>query len=249
VKLSFFDLFRRRNWSGLYADWLRSKGVVIGGPFKGMRYVSDSVGSQYWPKLFGTYEAELAELLPIFDRERFGGVVDVGAAEGYYAVGCAVRWPDARVIAFEAEEHGRGLLGKMAELNGVSDRVEVRGLAEPADLRQAFAQLPDKHTLCIMDVEGAEAFLCDPEVVPELTRVHILVETHEFAVPGLDDLLKARFASSHTAVAIEPRPRTIADFAGIVPDWVRMILGQNLSNVVDEWRTPNCAWLYLVPTK
>jgi hypothetical protein len=153
------------------------------------------------------------------------------------------------VIAFEAEEHGRELLRKMAELNGVSSRLEVRGRAEPADLRQAFAQLQDKHTLCIMDVEGAEAVLCDPVVVPALASAHILVETHEFAVPGINDLLKSRFAPTHTATAFSPRPRTIADFAGIVPGWYRLLLGRNLSNVVDEWRTPNCGWLYLAPLR
>jgi hypothetical protein len=223
--------------------------MVLGGPFAGMRYVGGSVGSQYWPKVFGTYEVEIAELWPAFDREDFSLVVDVGAAEGYYAVGCARRWVRSRVVAFETGEEGRRLLAEMAGLNGVAHRVEIRGRADLSGLGGVFEREPGERILCIMDIEGGEAELCDPGAVPALRSAHVLVETHEFAVPGINELLKARFAPTHTVAAYCPRSRTLGDFVGIVPEWIRRILGRNLIHVVDEWRTPNCGWLYFAPRR
>src|SRR5690606_30246863 len=57
-------------------------GVVLGGPFAGMRYPEKrAIGSAIYPKLLGSYEMELH---PLFDRLRnqeFGSVVDIGCAE------------------------------------------------------------------------------------------------------------------------------------------------------------------------
>lgn len=250
VKLPIPPVFLRRFWAGLHANHLRSRGLVISGPFAGMKYVDGSVGSQYWPKLFGTYEVELDELWPELDRAEFDRVVDVGAAEGYYAVGCARRWPEARVIAFETEEEGRRLLAGMAGLNGVADRIEIHGRADVSVLREAFGRNSNgsgTRVLCIMDIEGGERELCDPALIPALGTAHLLVETHEFAVPGINDLLKNRFARTHDALAFRPRGRTLKDFEGRVPGWLRLALGRNLIHVVDEWRTPNCGWLYFAP--
>src|ERR1700722_2566319 len=70
------------------------------GPFAGMRYGSVSVGSAYIPKLLGIYERELSSFIEAACLKRPDLIVDVGAAEGYYAVGLAVRNPTAKVIAF-----------------------------------------------------------------------------------------------------------------------------------------------------
>lgn len=37
--------------------------AVLSGPFTGMKYVSQSVGSMWWPKILGTYELELADVI------------------------------------------------------------------------------------------------------------------------------------------------------------------------------------------
>ena len=84
-----------------YLDHLarrRTAGLVHAGPFAGMRYVDRSVGSCFIPKLLGTYERELAPKIERICRRQPGLVVDVGAAEGYYAVGLAMRIPEARII-------------------------------------------------------------------------------------------------------------------------------------------------------
>jgi FkbM family methyltransferase len=94
-------------------------GQVQQGPFAGMRYVDHAVGSAFIPKLLGIYERELNACIEQSCAMRFPLIIDIGAAEGYYAVGMALRVPGARVIAFEMEENGRTALREMAGLNGV----------------------------------------------------------------------------------------------------------------------------------
>ncbi len=81
----------------------RTADRVRAGPFAGMRYVDTSVGSCFIPKLLGTYERELASKVEWICRQQPELVVDIGAAEGYYAIGLAMRIPAARVVAFELD--------------------------------------------------------------------------------------------------------------------------------------------------
>ena len=65
---------------------------VLSGPFHGMRYVDHSVGSSLFPKLIGTYEKELRYWLEAqFTESNLTTIVNIGAGEGYYAVGAALR--------------------------------------------------------------------------------------------------------------------------------------------------------------
>jgi hypothetical protein len=48
------------------SEWLvqcLTRNEVVAGPFTGMKYPGKSVGSAYCPKLLGTYELELAEVI------------------------------------------------------------------------------------------------------------------------------------------------------------------------------------------
>ena len=94
-------------------------GRVRQGPFAGLRYINRAVGSAFIPKLLGIYERELNGCVEQACAAQFPLIVDVGAAEGYYAIGLARRNPKARVIAFEMEESGRAALREMAALNGI----------------------------------------------------------------------------------------------------------------------------------
>src|SRR5437868_4115037 len=103
--------------------WRLTSGVVASGPFKGLRYTRDVVGSALAPKLVGTYELELQGPVRQIIADAPRNIVNVGAAEGYFAVGFARAIPTASVVAYEGQEKGRKLIGRLAELNGVSERV------------------------------------------------------------------------------------------------------------------------------
>jgi hypothetical protein len=221
----------------------RTGGVVRQGPFKGMRYVANSVGSAYLPKLLGIYERELAPRIEQICAAKPALIVDVGAAEGYYAVGLALRNPQARMIAFETEENGRVALKQMARLNGVP-RLEIRGKCEPNDLQTALAG--NAAVVVVCDVEGYEDKLLDLTSVSALRQASILVETHEFVVPGITENLKCRFDRTHTVEQIWDEPRSRDEFpwrtlaTALLPE-------RYLDWAVSEWRPVRMAWLWMQP--
>lgn len=48
------------------------------GPFEGMAYESRSAGSAYYPKLLGSYEAELHELIETVAGRHYDDVINTG---------------------------------------------------------------------------------------------------------------------------------------------------------------------------
>jgi hypothetical protein len=150
---------------------------VFQGPFAGMDYVEHAIGSCYTPKLIGTYEKELWPVIDEIITKPYDTVIDIGAAEGYYAIGLARRLPSARVIAFEAQTQHHALLLNLARRNGVHDRVTLRGLCGPDDL--AACLTPRSRTLILSDCEGAERELLNPDQTTALANADLLVEEHD----------------------------------------------------------------------
>jgi hypothetical protein len=181
---------------------------VTGGPFAGMRYVRGAVCSALLPKLIGSYEAEIAPAIEAAIQRRYATVVDIGAAEGYYAVGLACRLPDAHVHAFERDPAGRELCATMAAENGVADRVAILGDCDAA----ALVLLPLEGSLVICDCEGCEYDLLRPDLVPALSRCDLIVELHDFLDPRITPTIQQRFAKSHTIELIPAVARRAQDY-------------------------------------
>jgi hypothetical protein len=184
---------------------------VVSGPFRGMPYGIKACASAHSAKVLGTYEKELHGIIGEIQHERFEKIIDIGAAEGYYAVGMARSnggGPGA-VIAFEAQELGRNLLSEVAELSGVTN-LEIRGSCDASTLEAELAG--SGKTLIICDVEGYETELLDPELVPGLRHSSVLVELHD--APGLpiSETIRQRFQRSHKITEVESAPRTWLDF-------------------------------------
>lgn len=224
--------------------WDSTGGAVRQGPFAGMRYVRISQGSAYIPKLLGIYERELLSQVETLIARRPALIVDVGAAEGYYAIGLAVRLAQARVLAFEMEQRGQEALREMAAMNGVSSRLEVRGKCEASDLSLALEGETSAVVVC--DVEGYEEHLLDPVAVPALRHTAILVELHDFLVPGITETLKKRFEATHHITHIWQEPRSREEFP-----WrtigTALLPSSYLDWAVGEWRPVRMAWLWMEP--
>lgn len=206
---------RQRTIPGIVAFALTG-GKVSSGPLAGMNYILSSIGSALAPKLLGTYEAELHDVIEQLARSSFTRVVDVGAAEGYYAVGFARRLGNVPIIAFEQEETGRRLLAKLASVNGVSERIEVLGRCETHDLQAALKP----GSLLITDVEGYERVLIDPVAVPALKGTTILTEVHGEG-DELGNELCTRLAATHQAQWIKPVDRPLRGWVSKTgPSWL-----------------------------
>lgn len=210
--------------------------TVLSGPFQGMRYAVKASEGSRTARLLGVYEAALAPVIELIISRAYPLVIDVGSAEGYYAVGLARRMPGARVLARDDNPAARTLCTALAEANGVAAQVEVGGRLEHADFEVSSLQ----PTVVICDIEGAEADLLDPDRAPGLRHADILVEVHEGMRPGLLAALQARFAPSHRVAVIQPRLD-----AATLPAWTHELSDLDRLLLLWEWRATPTPWLWM----
>lgn len=179
------------------------KREVVYGPFLGMRYGDVKARcSALYPKLLGTYEAEITPHLERMIACKPPTIIDVGAADGYYAVGMAMRLAESRVVAYEQSARAQRELLKLARLNGAEGRIQIRGRCHPEDL---LGHTSDKG-LVLMDCEGAEAFLITQKVIAALRRFDFLIETHEGLAAGVTAKLLELFSQTHECIQIKAVP-------------------------------------------
>lgn len=169
--------------------------TVKNGPFAGLVYPgAAATGSAFLPKLLGSYEDELHPALRAAAERGIDDIVDVGCAEGYYAIGLARMFPGARILAYDVDAGARGLCSLMAKANGVEDRLELGGWCDGGTL----AALPaDRRALIVADCEGYEKELFSAATAPSLTRHDILVELHDYKDPEIGASIRAAFEASH----------------------------------------------------
>lgn len=174
--------------------------TVRHGPFAGMRYPEPTaLGSALFPKLLGSYERELADVLAVACDQPYSEVVDIGCAEGYYAIGFAMRFPRASIWAFDIDQRATALCQRMATLNGVADRFVV-GSACSAE---TLAALPlTTRPLIICDCEGYEAALFADAPTAALRRSALLIESHDFIDITISSRLRQCFGASHVITII-----------------------------------------------
>lgn len=214
----------------------RSGERVLSGPFAGMAYpVRSSEGSRN-ARLIGAYEASLVPVIEEIVAGGYDRVVDVGCAEGYYAVGLALRMPGVRVIARDTDPKAQALCRRMAEANGVAGRVEIGGVVTAAEL----GALVSGRTVILCDTEGAEEVLLDPVAGPGILGADVLVEVHEGMKAGRIDLLTRRFAPSHEVRRFD---RTLE--AGGLPGWTEGLGDLDRLLLLWEWRASPTPWLWM----
>jgi len=121
-------------------------------------------------------------------------IVDVGCAEGYYAVGLALRLPHAEVYAFDTNANAKQLCAQMARLNGVVDRIHIQGFCDEAVLRSI--PLGDR-ALIVSDCEGYEGSLFNRQVAEFLIPHDVIVETHDFIDIEISSKMRDAFSKTH----------------------------------------------------
>ena len=212
--------------------------TILQGPFEGMAYVGAAAEGALLPRLIGCYEQELHPAILEFAAARHDCVIDVGCAEGYYAVGLARLMPDATIYAHDTNEQAQAACKELAARNGVSERVVVGGLFAP----EQFQDFAGRRCLVVCDIEGAEDELLRPDLAPALAEMNLIVETHELFKPGLLARLTERFEPTHDIERLDIGPRTLP-----LPDWMwnRNHMDQLLA--VWEWRSGPTPWLVMRP--
>jgi precorrin-6B methylase 2 len=211
---------------------------IFSGPFAGMDYLTEAAEGALIPRLLGVYEAELHPYLAAFAASGLDCVIDVGCAEGYYAVGLARLMPGVTIYAHDIEEDAQAACREMARKNGVADRVIVGG-EFPPDGFQAFA---GRRVLVMVDAEGAEMEILQPEFSPALAGMNIIVETHDvFREHALATMIE-RFSPTHDIVRLDQTPKVYA-----MPPWLQELSHLDQLIAAWEWRLRPTPWLVMTP--
>jgi hypothetical protein len=213
---------------------------VDAGPFQEMTFTQEAVAEAggLVPKLLGAYEQELHDPIQIAVRQGPETIVNVGAGDGYYAVGLALEAPRASVFAFDIDPRARRLCSSLASANGVADRVQVRSNCDHAFL----SSLPSHRTFLFVDCEGCERELLAPKRAAPLSLATILVELHEVFEPGLTDDVLSRFSSTHDVRIVVGRDRDPARYPKLLKFSPRLA-----ALLISEGRPEAMRWALLEP--
>jgi len=159
----------------------RLQGCVAHGPFEGLRLDANP----HWGKtdlcamLLGTYEPEVMRFLKagsVSGRKQF---VDIGAADGYFAIGALRSGWFNSACCYELTAEGQATIARVAEANGVADRMSIFGEAKP----QFYLELEGQDwsdTVLLCDIEGGEFELFDEATLAALAGADILIEVHNW---------------------------------------------------------------------
>lgn len=173
--------------------------VVQTGPFAGMHYHPRQIEGCYTPKLLGCYEMELHPvLLDLAQRNQYDRIINIGCGDGYYAVGLARLFPQTPVYAFDTNPKAQAWCQKLAEMNGVSERIHIAGELKPEAFGDWIA--PAETTLVFCDIEGAEFALLGAEAHRALLKnADCIIEFHHHLInqPTLFNQVPGWFEDTH----------------------------------------------------
>lgn len=216
--------------------------VVKNGPFKGMKYPAfESHGSTTFPKIIGSYECELHPLLEQICTKKYATILDIGSAEGYYAIGLALRFKDVPVYAFDVNEIANQACREMAALNGVAEQVKIESWCSPETL--ANFDFKGKG-LIICDCEGFEKKLFNEQNLQNLVNCDLLIETHDFTDIYISDYLKDLFSKTHHISTIYSLDDIIKARNYDFPEINSLDL-EKKKEVLAEQRPAIMEWIYL----
>jgi hypothetical protein len=236
------EKFHRRNLPKSIIR-MKCKDAVYSGPFKGMRYVPYSICSAYYPKLLGTYEKELHHFIFDFIAREFKNIVNVGAGEGYYACGMALKSQESFITVFEQNADGRKAIKQMAEINSLSERIKIKGYCDKTILKN---ELHDKENLLIVDIEGGEIEILNPGEIPTLKKQSILVELHDTESLDITNIITNRFNATHFLSEISSVPRTVDDYPFRINSIFKSYCGDVFQMFIHE-RPKIMRWLIMEP--
>jgi tRNA G46 methylase TrmB len=218
---------------------LQAQGTaVMQGPLAGMDFLSESAEGCHIAKLLGCYELPLQPFIEQAISIAYPTILNIGCAEGYYAVGMARRMPSTQVLAFDLNPKAQEVCTALAKKNDVSDRVMVGALFKLED----FANYANQKVLVLCDIEGAEKDLLDPAMAPALKGMDLIVESHECLISGITQTLINRFKESHQITLVQDNGQRLLKDA---PQWFNNLAHLDQLLATWEWRSGATPWLIM----
>ena len=235
---------RKKLSKAIFSDF---NGIVKYGYFKGF-----SLGESYkWGSadaasmLLGFYEKEILERLVLESGNR-RTLIDLGAADGYYAVGTLFGNIFDRTICFEISEESRRNILENSKINNVENNIIIKGAVNNSNLIPELMNENVKYSESVMlcDIDGGEFDPFNDDVLSQLNGLVIIIEIHEWHKNGLGNynLLKSRASKYFNLEEITMGSRDLSKYLEIrhLRDDFRWLL-------CSEGRHHLMTWLVLTP--
>tara|TARA_B100000900_G_C20510276_1_gene687684 strand:+ start:56 stop:883 length:828 start_codon:yes stop_codon:yes gene_type:complete len=209
---------------------------VISGCYQGMILNK----KQWWgrsdvlTKLLGMYEQEVQiKINEILKNNKIKNFIDIGAADGFFAIGVKLKNPEVNVIAYELSNVGREFLSIAEKINNV--QIEIHSEATYESL---FPYRENKN-LFLIDIEGDEYNLLNNKILEMHKKSFFIIELHIHTKKERSS--KAKFISlcsdlfKTSLIKTGSRDFIDFDFLHDLSDYDRWILASEGRECMGEW--------------
>lgn len=236
------DIANARRVELLPYIYQKTNGKVLTGPFAGMVIIPQTTwgDGDTAAKLLGVYEDELHEWIYDAVERKPDFVLNVGCAEGYYAVGMSRLLPNVAALAIDINPACSKVVGENIMAN-VINGLDVLIMDLTVDLLEDRLRLTE-NALVIMDCESQELALLDPVQAPSLRHCSVIVECHDCQVPGITETLIERFYQTHDIQQTKQQYKDPYQF-----DFLDNLSDCDKWALVHEGRPSSMTWLYMTP--
>jgi hypothetical protein len=209
--------------------------TVLYGAYKGLRLPNHKWGILDKPAMYlGLYEIEVTEELVKLSKTGRRTLVDVGAADGFHALGALINNDFTTCYAFESDPESQFRLQKNADANSLSGRLSIYGKADANFLDVLNIDL--SKSVFLFDIEGGEWSLLTRSLFRSLSLSVLIVEIHlwdQEANTALEQLLGFSI-HTHSHNFLETGPRdlsTIPEISSFGDDfrWLMCSEGRGMS--------------------
>ena len=215
--------------------------TVQQGPFKGMIINED----QFWgpgdrsSKILGLYEKEIQDLIVSIQKDKnYSTFVDIGGADGFFAIGSLVNNLFEKCEVFEISKKGRNSIQKNSKKNNVYDSIKIHDKAS----KRSLIKIDNiNNSLILCDIEGGEYELFDEKLINEIYPSDIIIEIHKDKENSLVNFEK-RFTKTYSLTKITQEPRSLKNFKEL-----ENINDNNRALIMSEGRSGIQEWWYLSP--
>ena len=219
---------------------LETQGEVASGPFKGMKLILDNSsagGIDTAAKLLGIYEQQLHPTLQAFARNTYKAIINVGCADGYYAIGLSRLFPEITSYAYDPDQTAQVVFRNASRSNAVDARVVLGDYCSSEELTRLGAS--HTRTLCVVDCEGFELDLLDERTIADgLQHSDLIIECHDCIRPGISRTLSDRFSRTHNVNRVFGSTR---DFSSLPLLWKMSAIDRLMLTL--EMRPAEISWM------
>ena len=243
------NLFEKKKYELSLNLYKKHNNSVIYGPYKGMFFSENN----HWgigdlgPKIIGLYEFEVQnKLIDLVSNFKIENFVNIGAAEGYHAIGIAKKTGIQNFVLYEIDKKGQEILKENILKNELKKNIKIENEANLNSIYELNKKLDFSKTLFLIDIEGYELELFNDEILGLLKNSFLIIENHKFLLSKTKQIkyqeLVNKFDDSFNVELVSNTGRNISQI-----NEIRNFSENELMMISSESRPKMMEWFVLTP--